>query len=123
MLPDIAGIRTGITIQEAARLLKAHNPKWKLAGGEELIPELGSKPLLHTLQISESGEGSPDILQVQIALPPNPQVVWKVTRRLSFSAGNEMLTSRLMETLREKYGPGSSPGGIQSQYFIPRNEN
>jgi hypothetical protein len=112
-LPDIIGIRPGMPVQEALKILRAHDPKAPLTLGQATLPELGSKPAPSLLHLNV-GQGL-DIIAVHITLPPNEQVVWGVARKLRFQDGKEMLRDPLLTSLRQKYGMetfSNLPGGL-----------
>jgi hypothetical protein len=99
--PDIIGIRPGMPVQDALKLLRAHDPNAYLTIGQATIPELGPKPAPSLLHLAIEDY---DIIAVHIALPPNEQVVWGVARRLRFPRGKGLLRDAVVATLREKYG-------------------
>lgn len=99
--PDIIGIRPGMPVQEALKMLRAHDPNAYLTIGQATIPELGPKPAPSLLHLAIEDY---DIIAVHIALPPNEQVVWGVARRLRFPRGKGLLRDAVIATLRQKYG-------------------
>lgn len=104
--PDAAGFRPGMTVQDAYARLKAYPIKGGVRPGAILIPELAAKPLPRALQLSESGEYSAEVIQLDLSLPPSQQVVWRVSRRQNFPAGQEMALTSVVTALQEKYGEG-----------------
>ena len=105
-LPDVVGFRPGITIQEGYNQLNAYDPKGKIDVDNVQIPRIADKPIPSELTLSEFGaETSPEVIQVGITLPPNKQLVWKVTRQLVYPTGREMSRTVLLAALRQKYGP------------------
>ena len=106
-LPDIAGFRPGIAFQEAYKQLRAHNPKAKLDVGEIQVAELGARPQPVTLRLQTQGppgSDAPEIIQMELTLPPEQPIVWGILRRLFFPAGKEMTRTNLLAELRRQYG-------------------
>ena len=101
-VPDILGIRPGMPIQEAVKILRAHDPKGLLTLAQTTIPQVVDKPI-PTFANLRADAGS-DIINVQFTLPPNPQVVWGATRQLRFQEGKEQVRANLLKALRDKYG-------------------
>ena len=106
-LPDIAGLRPGIPLEDAYRLLKAYNPKATTKLGQVQIPETGTKPIPARVLFKSPavpGMKVPDIIQLELTLPPEKPVVWGILRRLSFGAGKERNRTSLLAELRQQYG-------------------
>lgn len=107
-LPDIVGFRPGVSFQEAHQRLKAYHPKGRIDVGQVQIPELGDRRLPATLLFTSPvspGLEVPEIIQLELTLPPEPPVVWGILRRLFFEAGKEMTRPNLLAALRRQYGP------------------
>lgn len=104
LLPDIVGFRPGMTAQEAYDKLKAYDTRARVKAGQTRIAQFGDKPLTYTLQMSENGETSAEVIETDLTLPPTKQIVWRIIRRFAFDTGKEMLPENLLASLREKYG-------------------
>ena len=107
-LPDIVGFRPGVPFQDAYKRLKAYNPKARIDVGQVQIPELGDQRLPVTLLFKSSvspGIEVPEIIQLEITLPPEKPVVWGILRRLFFEAGKERTRTSLLAAMRQQYGP------------------
>jgi hypothetical protein len=107
-LPDIVGFRPGISLQEATRLLKAYDPKGTIQVGQVQMPETNYKPIPVTLLFKSAtlrGLEAPEMIQLELTLPPEKPVVWGILRRLVFEAGKERNRTTLIAELRQKYGP------------------
>ena len=97
-LPDIVGFRPGVAFQEAYKRLRAYNPKAKIDVGEVQVAELGAKPVPVTLRLQSQappGAEVPEIIEMELALPPEKPVVWGILRRLFFPAGKEMTRTKI----------------------------
>jgi len=107
-LPDVLGITTGMPMQQAIDLMKAHDPGHQVIIRQWLIPQaFGDKPV--TYQISTATTGDDDTLEVDVTLPPQPQVVWQIQRVIG---GRNRFTSTLAnldKSLYQKYGMPWNP--------------
>jgi len=116
--PDILGIRTGMSPEEAYAMLKNIDPAKRVTVGQVPIPPLlGDKAAVYGMAPENLNGGSiNENVQAYITLPPNPQQVWRVHRQLSNSIHTTGV--QLVASLREKYGqeyylgPGAVPGAI-----------
>lgn len=106
-LPDIVGLRPGITLQEAYDRLKAYNRIAKVEVGRMMYPDLAAEPIPYAVVLGQEGDLSADLIEADVTLPPGKQVVWRVVRTLRFPQGKEQPITNLMAALREKYGPES----------------
>ena len=103
-IPDVAGIRPGISAEEAYSLLKARNASIQIGVGEAQVPGLGEKPIVTTISAQVLDARAPEILTVWLTLPPAKQVVWAIGRRLDYDANKPLLTDNILPSLRQKYG-------------------
>jgi hypothetical protein len=103
--PDILGIRIGMTVQQALDLLKAHDPGHSVALEQWTIPQLyGDKPI--TYAMTPSTTGLADRISVDVTLPPNPQVVWRIHRLIGpFTSTRD----NVLNSLYQKYGMPWNP--------------
>lgn len=104
-LPDILGIRPGMAIADAYRVLKAHDPKGSLQYGQKRIEAISDKPVTHAFLYSPTASPQdPEIILVDLTFPPSQQTVWRVSRFLRFPSGKEPLPATFVSALRQKYG-------------------
>jgi hypothetical protein len=104
--PDVAGFRTGIPAQEAYEALKKYAGPRPIKNAYMNLPDLSAKPVIHELDMSDGDvETSAEAIEIHFTLPPGPQKVWRVVRRLKFLPGQELLPQNVVASLREKYGP------------------
>lgn len=106
-LPDIVGLKPGITLQEAYDRLKAYNRIAQVEIGRMAYPDLAAEPIPYAVVLGQEGELSAELIEADVTLPPGKQVVWRVVRTLRFPQGKEQPVTNLMAALREKYGPES----------------
>jgi hypothetical protein len=104
-LPDILGLRTGITAKEAYDLLKAYDPGHTVTLEQWTIPQLyGDKPVIFSMNPATTGPDNQIV--VSITLPPNPQVVWHVHRAIGRFTSTK---PNVLNTLFQKYGTPWNP--------------
>jgi hypothetical protein len=97
---DVLGIRMGMPLQQAYDLLKAHDPGHNVVLEQWTIPDLyGDKPI--TYGMSPSTTGNDESISVDVTLPPNPQVVWRIQRKIGpFTSTRD----NVLDALYQKYG-------------------
>lgn len=106
--PDILGIRTGMTPQEAYNALMAIDPAHRVTVGQIPIPALlGDKSAVYAMAPENLNTGGDGTISVAISLPPNPQQVFVVHRQLINSIHTTV--DPILASLRQKYGPESTP--------------
>jgi hypothetical protein len=104
--PDVAGFRTGVPAQEAYEALKKYAGPRPIKNAYMNLPDLSAKPVIHELDMSDGDvDNSAEAIEIHFTLPPGPQTVWRVVRRLRFLPGKELLPQAVVASLREKYGP------------------
>jgi len=103
-VPDIAGIRPGMTAQQAYEALKAHAPRAKIAIGQYPIEGVSATPVpnLMTVKIDDRVPG--EIVSLWLTTPPSKQVVWAVAQVMTYPDSNKMLLSTVVDALRKKFG-------------------
>ena len=105
-MPDVVGVRLGMTEQQALQILHGQYPRDQF----QEIPTGGSIPEYpkadYGFNVLPVGEIATDVV-VSLTAPPSRQVVWHIvrfTRRLHANHAN------VLSTLREKYGKESFAG-------------
>jgi hypothetical protein len=105
-LPDIIGIQLGMPLEQANELLlKNGDPKARLKVMTTDLPTI-DKPVTSILVHAppdEDEKPTGETTIVNMTLPPNKQVVWRV-HRLHIFPDRGMPRDTLLATLREKYG-------------------
>jgi len=104
-LPDVVGIRPGISAQEAYDLLKARSPGAKIGVGQFPVAGVTDKPVPVSMAVKIIDTDPPEILTVWLTTPPSKQVVWAVGRQIEFEQNKQLLRSTVIGGLRQKYGP------------------
>lgn len=103
---DIAGMKLGTPLKEAMQTLKAHNPKLQMKKDTVKYDVLGGE-LLYGLTFM-----SPDERFIfGLTMPPNPIVVSKLARTLTFTKETAPTQQTLVEALIKKYGTPSYDNG------------
>jgi hypothetical protein len=105
-MPDVVGVRLGMTEQQALQILHGQYPRDQF----QEIPTSGNIPEYpkadYGFNVLPTGEIATDVV-VSLTAPPSRQVVWHIvrfTRRLHANHAN------VLATLREKYGKESFAG-------------
>jgi hypothetical protein len=103
-LPDIIGVHLGMTIPQTLEALKKSLPVPAFELGMSFGPGDRQKAtyLIRTNNTDAGGQGG--IIEVDTTLPPNPQVVWKMSRTVRQPNVNRDV---FMAALRQKYGKES----------------
>lgn len=103
-LPDVVGIRPGMSAQQAYEALSARAKGSKIGSAQDTIEGI-DKPVvvLMALQVVDSSPREEIVLY--LTCPPEKQVVWAVRRILTFDPGKEPTKADVMDGLRQKYGP------------------
>ncbi len=105
-MPDVVGVRLGMTEQQALQILRGQYPRDRF----QEIPASGIFPTNlkadYGFNVLPTNEIATDVV-VSLTAPPSRQVVWHIvrfTRRLHANHAN------VLATLREKYGKESFAG-------------
>jgi hypothetical protein len=113
-LPDLVGIRPGMPAQEAYTILKARNANIKISMGQAPIPGFGDKPVVTEMRAQVTDPSAPETITIWLTIPPTKQVVFAVGRLLEYDPNQPLLRSKIMESLREKYGTETDAGNWQA---------
>lgn len=109
MMPDVIGIHLGMSLDEVTAVLKRDYPKNQLVvhavpPGSGMLPP-SDKPIVGGLSINklrvDSNTPYGDQIILHVTHPPNPQVVFSVSRLAQRQHVNR---GTLLAALREKYG-------------------
>ena len=103
---DIAGMKLGTPLKEAMQALKAHNPKLQMKKETIKYDVLGGE-LLFGLTFTSPEER----FIFQLTMPPNPIVVSKLARTMTFTKETAPTQQVIVEGLIQKYGPPSYDNG------------
>jgi len=113
-LPDLVGIRPGMPAQEAYTILKARNANIKIGMGQAPIPGFGDKPVVTEMRAQVTDPSAPETITIWLTIPPTKQVVFAVGRLLEFDPNQPLMRSKVMASLREKYGTETDAGNWQA---------
>ena len=103
-LPDVVGIRPGMSAQEAYSALKAHSNGAKVGIAQTMLAGI-SQPVVVLMTEEVLGASPKETITVGLTVPPEKQVVWIIRRTLNFEPGKEPTRAAVMDGLRRKYGP------------------
>lgn len=102
--PDILGVRTGMSPEQAFETLKSIDVTHRVTVGQVPIPALlGSKTAVYAMAPESRNSGGEENMSVWISLPPNAQQVWSVQRQ--FNSSIHTTLEQIVDSLRQKYGP------------------
>jgi hypothetical protein len=118
---DIVGIKLGMTIKEALAALKAHSPKftlkpdsirydflpYALTYGITALPPLDPR---NTAALPANSEQ----FYFSLTMDPNPVVVSKLTRVMTFGNGSMPLGDVVLNDLISKYGTPTYDTGVET---------
>ena len=115
---DILGIKLGMPIKEALLVLKAHSPKFRLQP-ESVKYDVLPDPLTYGISAVSSNVIDPsrplppnsEKLYFMITMPPNQEVVSKLSRIVTFAKDTVPTQDVLATELEKKYGPVSWDSG------------
>jgi len=113
-IPDLVGIRPGMPAQEAYAILKARNPSVRISMGQAPIPGFGDKPVVTEMRAQVIEPSAPETITVWLTIPPTKQVVFAVGRLLEYDHNQPLLRTKIMESLREKYGTETDTSNLQA---------
>lgn len=103
-LPEIAGIRPGMTEQQAYDILKARAGTAQIGIGEYPIDGVTQKPVPQAMSIGIANKVSAVTIKVWLTTPPSKPVVWAVGETIKYPDSQKLLTSAVFSSLRKKYG-------------------
>jgi hypothetical protein len=111
---DVLGIKLGMPVKEALDVLKTDNPQFSKVDlqylhrdGNANNHDPNNEWLVRINAVKDSGGNYGDTLFIKLTLPPNPQLVYRVTRQVSFPPDARPALETLLAGLRQKYGPES----------------
>jgi len=113
-IPDLVGIRPGMPAQEAYAILKARNLSVRISMGQAPIPGFGDKPVVTEMRAQVIDPSAPETITVWLTIPPTKQVVFAVGRLLEYDHSQPLLRTKIMESLREKYGTETDTSNLQA---------
>jgi hypothetical protein len=104
--PDILGVKTGMSAQEAYTALMNLDPARRVTVSQVPIPALlGDKTAVFGMAPENLNSGGDGSISAMISLPPNAQQVWQVHRQLVSSIHTTV--APILASLRQKYGQES----------------
>jgi hypothetical protein len=104
-LPDVVGLRTGISAQEAYDFLKARGPKASIGIGQFPVAGVSEKPVPVSMSVRNTDLDPVETITVWLTTPPSKQVVFAVGRKVEYEESKQLLKSTVRAGLLQKYGP------------------
>lgn len=120
---DIAGIKLGMTPEQAFSAVKVFNARMKIdivntrletpdgpQGSFKRVPRYAVAHTVGPIRYPADpppfylADGSADEIVLEFSIPPSPPLVIKITRQVTFATGQPVLASNLISALEKKYG-------------------
>lgn len=115
--PEIAGIHTGMTAQQAYEALKARAHGAKVVVARLSINGLSETPVPVGMAVTVPDALPSEVISVWLTTPPSPQVVWAVGETLKYPDANQILTGTALGALRKKFGAEQTANGGPTLYW------
>ncbi len=107
---DVAGIKIGMSEDDAIAALKAHNPRLNLAQPAHKIEGISESVLpLVTGMVMPTGTLDGETVTLLFTMPPSRKVLWGIQRTTNYLAPHRPSTEATIAALRDKYGPENVP--------------
>ncbi|HEX9198433.1 MAG TPA: hypothetical protein VF865_02665 [Acidobacteriaceae bacterium] len=114
---EIAGIRPGMTAQQAYDALKAHAHGAKIVTERLSINGVSETPIPVGMAVMIPDTLPAEIVTVWLTTPPSTQVVWAVGETMKYPDANQMLTESVLGALRKKFGAEQTANGGPTLYW------
>jgi hypothetical protein len=114
--PDVAGVRIGMTADEAALRVQCANPGLAVSAGNytssffRTVPDPLGNQAREFIKTEGNGGTAPDEFFIALAGPPGGERVVGIARALRFAEGEEPTVDSLISQVRTKYGLTPSQG-------------
>ncbi len=103
-LPAIAGIRPGMPAQKAYEIMKAQAGGAQIGVGEYPTNGVSDKAVPEVISVHIINKVPALTIEVWLTTPPSKQVVWAVGELLQYPDSDQLLTSTVFASLRQKFG-------------------
>jgi hypothetical protein len=103
-LPEVAGIRAGMSAQKAYEVLKAQAGGAQISIGEYPIAGISDKPVAGMMSVAIINKVPSVTIEVWLTTPPSKQTVWAVGEVLQYPDSNQLLTSTIFGSLEKRFG-------------------
>jgi hypothetical protein len=113
---DVAGVKIGMSLDNAVAALKADNPKFYVNVVSHQW-EGFTAPLHPFVQAQFNGTdpGESESMSLLVTMAPGPGQVWGIDRLCGYPADKRPATVNIVSALRQKYGPENVPPGQSLQ--------
>jgi hypothetical protein len=110
---DVAGIKIGMSEDDAIAALKAHNPRLLLTQPAHQIEGISEpvRPIVSG-KVALTGDLVGESVDLLFTMPPGQSVLWGIRRTVNYPAPQRPTTDATFAALRGKYGPENVPAGI-----------
>jgi hypothetical protein len=106
-LPELAGIRPGMSAQKAYEIMKAEAGGAQIGIGEWPTSGVSVKPVPEVFSVHIINKVPALTLEVWLTTPPSKQTVWAVGEILQYPDSNHLLISTAFASWRQKFGQPS----------------
>jgi hypothetical protein len=103
-LPELAGIRPGMSAQKAYQIMKAEAGTAQIGIGEYPTIGVSDKPVPETFAVHIIDRVPALTIQVWLTTPPSKQTVWAVGELLEYPDSDKLLISTVFASWRQKFG-------------------
>ena len=103
-VPDLAGVRIGMTAQQAYDALKAHTNGAKISIGQNTIAGVSETPVPVGMAVKIDSKVPMETITVWLTTPPSKQVVWAIAQEMNYPDANKLLKGPVLDALRKKFG-------------------
>jgi hypothetical protein len=107
---DVAGIKIGMSEDDAIEALKAHNPRLPLSQPGHRIEGISEpvRPFV-TGHVLPTGDLDGETVTLLFTMPPGLKILWGIQRTTNYPAPRRPSTEATVAALRDKYGPDNVP--------------
>jgi hypothetical protein len=103
-LPEVAGIRPGMSAQKAYDIMKAEAGDAHIGIGEYPTSGVSDKPVPETFAVHIISKVPALTIQVWLTTPPSKQTVWAVGELLEYPESGQLLIGTVFDSLQKKFG-------------------
>ena len=104
---DIAGVRLGMSSQQAAAAVRTANPRFQISTNPavrfDLLPNVAFNEVVYARHAGDAAHGQESI-DLKFTQPPNQPLLWSIQRNKQYADAERPTAANLIAALREKYG-------------------
>jgi hypothetical protein len=106
---DVVGVKIGMPAEQAAGILRAHNPKFQIVTDQTTFTDI-NLVAAHALRALggfeglSTAEGDAEEIALGLALPPHPSLVTEIFRIVRFPNSRRPTVASIAASMQAKYG-------------------